>query len=296
VPRVIEAGDVAAVAELINEATPELPVDEATIRRWLTDPAQDVEFALFERDGEPVAYADVGMPAQKPDRAWVDLRIPRRHVDDRLLDEIVSWSERVARRGGRSLVRAYVISGSPLIEHLERHGYRPIRFAFEMRIDLEGAPPEPRWPDGLSVGPLGEGEERRAYEVSEEAFADHWEFTPSTWEHWAHHMLGEELFDRDLWLIARDEDELAGVCLCRPQATGRPGVGYVADLAVRRPWRRRGLGRALLVEAFGRFHRRGVKVVTLSVDGENTTGAVRLYESVGMRVEHRADVYERRLG
>ena len=66
-------------------------------------------------------------------------------------------------------------------------------------------------------------------------------------------------------------------------------------LGVRRPWRRRGLGRALLLEAFARFRERGCHAAALGVDGENTTGAVRLYESVGMRVAHRADVYERRI-
>jgi mycothiol synthase len=293
--RAIEDADVPAVVALINTATPATPIDEAELRRWLTAPAQDIRFGLFECDGKLVAYADVGLPEESPDRAWIDVRIPAELVDDPLVDDVVTWSEGVARDAGRMLVRVFVDAGSPLAAHVERHGYRPIRASFQMRIELDGALPVPTWPDGISVGSIRDGEERIAWEVSQEAFADHWEFTPSSWEEWSHFMLGED-FDRDVWLLARDGGNVAGVCLCRPEAVGRPGVGWVRVLGVRRPWRRRGLGRALLLEAFHRFRARGVRAVGLGVDGENTTGAVRLYESVGMSVEHRHDLFERNLG
>ena len=54
------------------------------------------------------------------------------------------------------------------------------------------------------------------------------------------------------------------------------------DLAVRPSWRGRGLGEALLRAAFAEFRRRGVATVGLKVDADNPTGAVRLYERVGM--------------
>jgi ribosomal protein S18 acetylase RimI-like enzyme len=69
----------------------------------------------------------------------------------------------------------------------------------------------------------------------------------------------------------------------------------VGALGVRRPWRGRGLGRALLLRTFAEFRRRGVTRVTLGVDAENPTGATRLYESVGMDVELEAVVYEKTL-
>jgi ribosomal protein S18 acetylase RimI-like enzyme len=294
VPRSITEADVPAVVELINEATPEALVDEAEVRRWLTNPAQDIEFALFERDGELLAYADIGLSEETPDRGWIDIRVPARFVAEDLLDEAIDWSEGVARARGRALVRAVAVGGSPLVAHLERRGYSPIRFSFEMRIDLDERLPTPALPNGVQLTSLRPGEERVAYAVSQEAFADHWEFTPHSWEEWSHFMIGDD-FDPELWIVSRDGDEVAGVCLCRSEAIGRPGVGYVRILGVRRPWRRRGLGRALLLEAFRRFGDRGAHAVALGVDGENTTGAVRLYESVGMRVEHRADIYERSL-
>ena len=62
---------------------------------------------------------------------------------------------------------------------------------------------------------------------------------------------------------------------------------------MRRPWRRRGLGEALLRESFLRFAERGKRAAGLGVDAENTTGAVALYERVGMHVVRRSDTWER---
>ena len=75
----------------------------------------------------------------------------------------------------------------------------------------------------------------------------------------------------------------------------RNGGGYVGALGVRRAWRGRGLGRALLHRTFGEFHSRGVRRVTLGVDAESPTGATKLYASVGMEVEMEAVVFQKAL-
>ena len=54
------------------------------------------------------------------------------------------------------------------------------------------------------------------------------------------------------------------------------------QLAVAREHRNLGLGRALLLRAFELFHARGRASVGLSTDSR--TGALGLYEHVGMRV------------
>jgi mycothiol synthase len=293
-PRPMREADIPGVATLINEATPDAPVDDAELERWLTSPAQDILAAVVERDGRLAAYVDVGVPAETPDRAWIDIRVPDRFVEDTVLDEAIDWAEETAGARGRTLARAMTDARSPLVAHLKRRGYEPIRFSFRMRIELDEAPPAPVWPDGIRFDSLRPGEERVAYEVSQDSFEDHWEFTRTPWEDWSHFMLGPG-FEPAAWLLAREGDEVVGVCLCRPEAVGQPRVGYVRILGVRRPWRRRGLGRALLLEAFARLRERGAEAVELGVDGESTTGAVRLYESAGMRVKLRWDIFERRL-
>ena len=97
--------------------------------------------------------------------------------------------------------------------------------------------------------------------------------------------------DHSLWFVVRDGEEIAAIARCEPMLGG----GSVGMLAVRERWRRRGLGRALLLHAFREFRRRGWDRASLGVDSENPTDATRLYESVGMRVESEHVTFERQL-
>jgi ribosomal protein S18 acetylase RimI-like enzyme len=92
-----------------------------------------------------------------------------------------------------------------------------------------------------------------------------------------------------------DGDEVAGISLCPPHSIDDSEVGWVGTLGVRRPWRKRGLGLALLRHSFNEFYRRGKRKVGLGVDAENLTGALRLYENAGMHVEQAFDQYEKEL-
>ncbi len=295
VVRTATEADVPVIVAIVNEATPESPVDEAEIRSWLTNPAE-IDFALVvDERGEPLAYADLSARDPESGRIWLDLRVPARNADNETLGVSLDWAEASARTRGAAVMRAFTSPDSRVAPFLAGHGYRAIRHSFRMRIDLEAPPTEPVWPAGITVRTVEPGEERAVFEAVEEAFADHWEWTRGTFEEWAHFMVEANDFEPSLWLIARDEAaEIAGVSICR-YAPGSPGLGWVRQLGVRPPWRRRGLGTALLVASFGLFWGRGTRAVGLGVDGENTTGAVRLYERAGMRVVHRFDSYEKEI-
>ena len=85
-----------------------------------------------------------------------------------------------------------------------------------------------------------------------------------------------------LWAVAHDGEEVAGAVIGRTDA--ELGAGWIPTVAVRRPWRGRGLGGALLRAAFAASFGAGYTNVQLGVDTANTTGATRLYEREGMRV------------
>jgi ribosomal protein S18 acetylase RimI-like enzyme len=123
----------------------------------------------------------------------------------------------------------------------------------------------------------------------EEAFSDHWGHAPHPYEFWETRMHGHDDFDPTLWLIAWAGNEVAGYSLCRY----RQGIGWVATLGVRRPWRKQGLGMALLQQSFSEFYQRGEKVIGLTVDASNPTGATRLYERAGMKVANEYVFYEK---
>ena len=176
-------------------------------------------------------------------------------------------------------------------ELLRGEGYAAVRYFLRMIADLDEPPPAPEWPAGLRVHVCVPGEdEPRFYAASEEAMRDHWGHVPLSFEEWRKEFVGEH-FAPDLWFLVLDDDEPAGVAICRYYLD----MGFVRTLAVRKPWRERGLGLALLRHAFGEFYRRGKRQVGLGVDAESPTGATRLYERAGMRVAARYATFEKEL-
>jgi ribosomal protein S18 acetylase RimI-like enzyme len=161
-----------------------------------------------------------------------------------------------------------------------------------MRAELASVAGEPSWPEGVQVRVFEPGDERVFYEVHQEAFEDTWEHISEPFDEWAHWLLEPPAFAPELWFLAHEGGEPAGVAICHPHGT-LSDTGWIRILAVRRPWRRRGLGRALLLNAFAEFRRRGFAAAGLGVDATSETGANRLYESAGMHVSARFDILEK---
>ncbi|HET9322435.1 MAG TPA: GNAT family N-acetyltransferase [Gaiellaceae bacterium] len=294
-PRLEEFGEIAA---LINRAAEELYGEreetETTIRLWLTAPELDLEHdvRLAVHEGRLAGYADLA-PHPEP-KFWLDVRAAM-SAPDEVRETLLGWGEERAQVRAATLVRAFTsVRDTPWKAALERHGYDLIRHSYRMRIDFEEAPPDPDWPDGVVLRSATSTDIEAAYDVYVETFQDTWEFAADPFEKWRHWMVEDDL-DFSLWFFAEDGGEVAGVALCAPWESEQ-GLGWVRVLGVRRPWRRKGLGRALLLHAFGEFHGRGFHGVGLGVDAESLTGAHRLYERAGMRVFRSYDIYEKALG
>ncbi|MGD8406316.1 MAG: GNAT family N-acetyltransferase [Anaerolineales bacterium] len=174
----------------------------------------------------------------------------------------------------------------------ETEGYQPVRYTWRMEIELDEPPPESVWPEGIELCSFDlEGHDYLVYRAHQDAFRDHWGFAPRSYEFWQHHMVEDEAFDPSLWHIAWDGDQIAGYALCRIR-NGNPWIG---TLGVLRPWRKRGLGLALLYHSFGEFYKQGERLIMLGVDSENPNGATRLYQKAGMHVASEYVFYEKEL-
>ncbi len=162
-------------------------------------------------------------------------------------------------------------------------GYEQVRHTFVMAIELKEPPPVPRWPEGVVQSAYRPGvDERAVHEAVEDAFRDTWGRPPSSYERFLEFSRGEGV-KPDLWILAREGDkdgEVAGVFL----GTLTSDQGWIPTVGVRRAWRRKGLGLALLHAGFNAYYQRGITDVRLSVDGVSLTGATRLYERAGMHV------------
>lgn len=194
-------------------------------------------------------------------------------------------------------LRVYIINGMSAADKAAREihegeGYKPIRFHWMMEANLTEAPKVIPFPAGIELRPFDKDlQDRLVFDAEDEAFRDHWEHMPGNFNNWKLRKIEREEFDPTLWHIAWDGDQIAGYA----QTRFRNGVGWVANLGVRRPWRKRGLGEALLLHSFNEFYKRGTKTISLGVDASNPTGATRLYQKVGMQVAVEDVIYEKEL-
>jgi ribosomal protein S18 acetylase RimI-like enzyme len=211
---------------------------------------------------------------------------------------IFDWAEARARDEELQRVRSFFAEGHELEAFVAARGYRSIRASYTMEIELDDDPPAPAAPvDGIEIRCYRHPEDEQAtYAAQEESFADHWGHTPQPIETWREFSVKQNGFDPSLWFLAWAGGEVAGLSLNFPERSGDPGYGWVGTLGVRRPWRRRGVGEALLLRSFLALHERGRRAVRLSVDAESLTGATRLYERAGMRVIRQANTWELELG
>jgi ribosomal protein S18 acetylase RimI-like enzyme len=119
-----------------------------------------------------------------------------------------------------------------------------------------------------------------------EAFANHYGYLEQPFdvdlERWRYWMKGDD-FEADLWFLAMAGERVCGFCTAYATSRGGAETGLIDELGVRPAWRRRGVGRALLIEAFRALRNRGVPAVELEVDTENRSGALGVYEDAGMR-------------
>jgi GNAT superfamily N-acetyltransferase len=199
-----------------------------------------------------------------------------------------------AARGARRIQNSTLEPDGAAGALLESLGYAPVRVMREMRIELDALPPAPAWPDGLRADGFDAERDGRAFHAAqEEAFADHWDYTPRGFDAWWRLAIESERFDPALWCVVRDGDEIAA----GTASTGDTyGGGFVRVLFTRLPWRRRGVGAALVADALRRLWEGGERSVGLGVDAENATGAFQLYERAGMTPALGWVTYEKALG
>jgi mycothiol synthase len=283
--------DAAAIKQLFDEhalvAFGEPGLNEDEIRSWFEMP--NIWMQLAERDGRVVGYLDI--TSEESGHLSVDARTLDPEVAPLLLEAAEARGREIAET---PILRGFVQGHEPVLRQaFEVAGWAPIRHSFQMRIELDGDLPEPAWPDGLRPRNAERGEEERVYEAHMDAFADHWDFRRQPLDVWLGYSTNPHRYDPSLWWLVEDGDELAALSLNGWDFSGDPQFGWIQVLGVRPRWRKRGLGTALLRHSFRDFRDRGATKVGLGVDGENTTGAVALYERVGMRQVRRNETYEK---
>ena len=283
---------------------------EAIRNEWVSpgfDPAEDIRL-VFSPNDRLVGYIETWTTTKPPVHPWIWGRVHPDYDGMGIGSWMLGWAEEHIRPamnelspGLRFAPRVGTYHKSKESQKLfEDFGYHYIRSFYRMLIEMDAPPPVPLWPEELTIRTYHpETDVEAVFRADQDIFRDHFGFIEEPYEEglarFKHFMTGRKDFDPTLWWLAMDGKEIAGICLCRPQAHEDPETGYVSTLGVRRPWRKRGLGLAFLQHAFGEFYRRGKRKASLGVDAENLTGALRLYEKAGMHVHMQVDTFEKEI-
>jgi GNAT superfamily N-acetyltransferase len=303
--------DAQAVVDLFNAKSQHLfGQNESNIDQMMnewTSPGLNIEEVIRvveDENGQIIGYIDVWdtSPPHVIKYAWGCLH--PQHWDEQLFKQMLSWAEDCARKRialAPDGTRVIIHQGTNSEDHRQNkalldYGYKLVRHFYRMVIELTKKPMQPVIPDGIRIVPIDmEKELKKAILAMEDGFSDHWGFVEQPiddlMEHWQHHIENDKDFDPSLWYLAKDGDEIAGVCRCKSQIVEDLDMAWVNQLCVRKPWRRRGLGLALLLHSFQEFYRQKKKRVGLGVDASSLTNATRLYEKAGMRVVRQYDTY-----
>ncbi|HET8570303.1 MAG TPA: GNAT family N-acetyltransferase [Candidatus Limnocylindria bacterium] len=285
--------DAQAVADLINAADDhdygahDVTVDDILEEMGGTDAQHDLR--LVWRDGQLVGMGGVQPRAgvRFTTTIYVHPDARRQGIGTQMLrfaEERADAHAPKAPADAQLSIVGWVNAEQPeMVGWAEHRGYERVRDFLRMQIQLDERPRAPRWPEGVSVRTYQPDDARPLFHAVEEAFSDHWGHLPMEFDDWMRRTERSD-FDPTLWFLATEGDEIVAMSLA---ALMVPDGGWVGSVGVRRPWRQRGIARALLLETFGELYRRGRRWAALGVDADSLTGATRLYESVGMRVRER---------
>jgi mycothiol synthase len=181
---------------------------------------------------------------------------------------------------------------------LKSAGYKPVRFFFEMTRPIDDPLPDTPMPEGLDVRRAEKHHYRQIAEASNEAFRDHWghhTMTEVDYRRW----INSPNFQPDLWKVAWDNDQVAGMVLNyirkEENLEFNRKRGYTEDISVGRTWRKRGLAKSLIAQSILMFREMGMEETALGVDADNPNGALKLYKGLGYRTIKRTDVYRKPL-
>jgi mycothiol synthase len=302
--RALRRDDVPALYELLLSIE---QVDERDLvqtledlQREFDDPWSNAEFdslAAFALDGQIAGYTRTFQNPQPEAevRCSIDVEVHPAQRASGLDDALFEWAEaRASQRvcmvpGNRSRVIRSGAFDTQIQQQaqLARRGFGSVRYFYRMQRDLSEPIPAVQLPADLALHVYTPELSDALYAAFNEAFRDHWSFDPVTAEDWQIFFVGRSSFRPDLTYVVMNGDEVAGFSLngISPEENARHGrsEGWVEVLAVRRPWRKRGVATALLCASMHAFKAEGLTHAMLGVDAENPTGALRVYESVGFK-------------
>ena len=269
-----------------------------------SDPYQDMVMA--EIHGALVAYSRVEWNQEEKSRHRIYFHLCKVHPQWRnqgIEAALFEWNESrlsaIAAAHPQDGLRFFQTSSSEFQEvlnaNLEAFGYTPQRYFIKMSRPLE-AIPAADLPAGVEVRPVEKKDIKKIWRASIEAFKDHWGFSEPKEEDFLT-FKGSKYFQPELWQVAWVGDEVVSSVMNYIDQDFNQKFnkkrGWTEDISTCKAWRRRGIAKALIVRSMQMHKERGMREVALSVDTDNPTGALKLYQDLGYEKYHTMVVFRK---
>lgn len=258
----------------------------------------DLDMIIAEIDDQPVAYARIEWWQEEDpnDRvyshfvnimpAWRDQGIEIAIIKwcEARINEIASQHPQDSQRFYQTYSNEFKPTFNQLLESFD---YIPARFFIEMSRDLVSIPTL-QLPEGIEARPVNQADHRKIWDASLDAFRDHWGYAEPKEEEYVAY-LGSKYFQPDLWQVAWDGDEVIASVMNYidhdyNKKYGRKR-GWTENISTRRAWRKRGIAKALIIRSMHMLKEIGMTEVGLGVDTNNPSGALKLYEGLGYKMD-----------
>lgn len=276
--------DLLAVCDTADYGEPDLSVEDIRAD-WRRDGLvlERDAWLIYANDGTLVGYGfvwDMGELARAEPTTCVHPDYREQGLEDFHIAHTEDWT----RSFGTTKILQWIVNSASRswTARLEQRGYQTTRHDYVMEIVLNDEPPAPILAAGFVMRPFERGrDERSVWACTQEAFRDHRGHKDLAFDVWWKSYRDHPEWSPELSIVVTQGEEVVAAAMVFHSFAG----GWIRQIAVRRPWRKRGLGLAVLQSVFGKCYARGIAGVGLGVDAENLTGATRLYERAGMKVK-----------
>jgi mycothiol synthase len=268
------------------------------VRDELAEPGFDLardSWLAFDSDRRLVGY---GWACADGDSDQVDVDVIASDVTmtDWLLDRSVERAREMGRERGHAkatLHKGIYREDVAMQPRLETRGFAPVTSFHRMRIDFDGPVDVPETPTGLTLREAVDDATRRdAHAVQTAAFTEHFGYVAKSYSEWFDLMEAKSTFAWSQMCVVDLDGRTVAMCGRTDQFIEDEDCGYVATLGVLDEARGRGIAKYLLRRSFALDAAAGRTGTILHVDANNTTPALGLYESVGMRPVLVVDIWD----
>lgn len=289
-----EITDLIALCDIEEIGVPDITLDD-TLGMWNSIKLETDAWVVLAANNEIIGYGFVEVTGESrmDSCVFVHPQFKNQGIGSLLLTKVEERAMQLAtdKNGAQVLMNQIPFTNASARNLLENRGYQFSRLYKRMKIKMKEQPKQPVFPLGITIRHFQDNQDEESlYKVYDETFQDSWGYSKKDFTTWINQKKGAN-YDPSHWYIVWDDTKPVAFLMGRMQED----CLFIDLLGVKRQWRKRGIGQAMLLHVFQEAYIRGQKTILLYVDSDSLTNAHRLYHQVGMHPDSQTALYKKEL-